>query len=111
MLNRGAVIVRPKQPFLDWAASLDDSGLLPDRDGEQTVYLVPEYEDDLEALETLSQAYDIIFEAELSGWHTRESDWPRNRTFAMFRDWFDLEFHSVVEDICGYTLEDDESEA
>ena len=30
MLNRAALIVRPKQPFLDWAASLDDSGLVPD---------------------------------------------------------------------------------
>ncbi len=30
MLNRGVVIVRPKQPYLDWAAGLDDSGILPD---------------------------------------------------------------------------------
>ena len=111
MLNRGAVIVRPKQPFLDWAASLDASDILPDRDGEKTVYLVPECEDDFEAVEVLSQVYDIIFEEELFGWHTRESDWPKNRTFAMFRDWFDVEFHSVIVDICDYSLEDDESEA
>ena len=37
MLNRGALIVRPAQPYLDWAASLDDSGILPDPDGEVTV--------------------------------------------------------------------------
>ncbi len=30
MLNRGVVIVRPKQPYLDWAAELDDSGIVPD---------------------------------------------------------------------------------
>ena len=37
MLNRGVVIVRPKQPYLDWAAGLDDSGIVPDPNGEQTV--------------------------------------------------------------------------
>jgi hypothetical protein len=110
MLNRGAVIVRPKQPFMDWASSLDDSGILPDREGEKTIYLVPEYEDDFEAIEVLSQVYDIIFEEELLAWHTRESDWPKNRTFAMFREWFDVEYHSIVQDICGYALEVGEGE-
>jgi len=38
MLNRAVVIVRPKQPYLDWALSLDDSGLVPDPGNEQTVY-------------------------------------------------------------------------
>jgi len=30
MINRGALIVRPKQPFLDCAARLDDSSVVPD---------------------------------------------------------------------------------
>lgn len=46
MLNRGALIVRPKQPFLDWAAGLDDSGIVPDVEGERTVYLIPQFEDE-----------------------------------------------------------------
>jgi hypothetical protein len=37
MLNRAVLIARPKQPFLDWAVRLDDSGVVPDVDGEQTV--------------------------------------------------------------------------
>jgi hypothetical protein len=40
MLNRGVVIVRPKQPYRDWAAGLGDSGLVPDPNAEQTVYLI-----------------------------------------------------------------------
>ena len=44
MLNRAVLIVRPKQPFLDWAAQLDDSGLVRNVEGEQTAYLVPEFE-------------------------------------------------------------------
>jgi hypothetical protein len=49
MLNRGVVIVWPRQPYLDWAAGLDDSGIVPDPNGEQTVYLIPSYADDEEA--------------------------------------------------------------
>ncbi len=53
MLNRGVLIVRPKQPYLDWAATLDDSGVVPDPEGEKTVYLIPEFESDDEAWDIL----------------------------------------------------------
>ena len=35
MINRGVVIVRPKQPYLDWATRLDDSGFVPDPNGRR----------------------------------------------------------------------------
>ena len=108
MINRGSVIVRPKQPYLDWAAQLDDSGIVPDREDERTIYLIPEYDDDVEAMGVLGKCFDIIFEEELGGWHTNESAWPKNRNFAMFRKWFSFEFHSVVEDLCGYEIVDDD---
>jgi hypothetical protein len=46
VLNRAVLIVRPGQPFLDWAAQPDDSGEIPRVDGEQTAYLNPGYGDD-----------------------------------------------------------------
>lgn len=109
MINRGVLIVRPKQPYIDWAAKLDDSGLVPNREDEQTVYLIPEFEDCADAQEILEGVYDEVFERELEGWHTDESAWPQNRTFAMFKEWFDIELHSVVEDLCAYELEDDDN--
>ena len=108
MLNRGAVIVRPKQPYIKWATGLDDSGLIPDADGEKTVYLIPSFEDDDEAWEIVEEIYQEIFERELWSWHTDESAWPANRTFAMFKEWFDIELHSVVEDLGGVEIIDDE---
>jgi hypothetical protein len=101
MINRGAITVRPKKPYIDWAVSLDDTGLTPDGEGESTVYLIPEFEDDVEALEVLSKVFERIFENELQSWHRDEAAWPQNRTWAMFRAWFDVEFHSCVEDVCG----------
>lgn len=108
MLNRSAVIVRPAQPFMDWAAGLDESEVLPDPAGEQTVYLVPELEDDDQGMRVLRRMWPVIFEAELEGWHTVEADWPQNRTFGMFRKWFTVEWHSVIEDLGDRPLVDDE---
>ncbi len=108
MLNRAVLIVRPAKPFLEWAADLADSGLLPDVHGEQTVYLVPEYESEAEQRQVLQEVFSEVFESELHGWHTDPSDWPQPRTLAMFRQWFLIEMHSVVEDLCAYPIEDDE---
>jgi hypothetical protein len=108
MLNRGVLIVRPKQPYIDWAAQLDDSGVVPDPEGEKTVYLIPEFESEEEAWEILEDVYAEVFERELDEWHTDESAWPQNRTFEVFKEWFDIELHSVVEDLCAYEIEDDE---
>lgn len=108
MINRGSVIVRPKKPYLDWVLQLDDPGNDPGPDDEKTIYLIPTYDDDVEAMEILAKCFDIIFEEELACWHTDELAWPKNRTFAMFRDWFSFEFNSVVEDLCGYEIVEDD---
>ena len=108
MINRSALIVRPKQPYIDWAAQLDDLGILPQIEGEQTVYLLPEYENDVDAIEILANGFEPIFERELHNWHTDQSAWPKNRSFVMFREWFSIELHSIVEDVCGYPISDED---
>jgi hypothetical protein len=109
MLNRAALVVRPKQPYLDWAAQLDDSGLVPDVKEERTVYLIPEYEDDAHAKRVLKRVFAEVFERELLAWHTDESAWPQNRDFRLFQKWFDFEVHSVVEDLGHSAVRDDEA--
>jgi hypothetical protein len=113
MLNRGVVIVRPKQPYLDWAAGLDDTATMPDPNAEQTVYLIPSYDDEAEAWEILATLHPVIFENELSAWHTDEVAWPNGRDFAMFKKWFQVELHSIVEDLGDSELfdEDEDDEA
>jgi hypothetical protein len=107
MINRAVLIARPKQPFLDWAASLDDSGVLPDASGEQNAYLIPLFEEDSDVPPILEQVHRSIFENELWSWDTDESHWPKVRDLETFQKWFALEVHSVVEDLCGYELLDD----
>jgi hypothetical protein len=55
----------------------------------------------------LASIYAEIFVRELEGWHTIEADWPKKRTFAMFKQWFRVEMHSVVEDVGLEPIEDD----
>jgi len=101
MINRSAVVLSPKQPYIDWAEGLDDSGISPSELNDKSVYLLPEYDDDDEAMEMLTRAYGALFECELENWHLVMDDWPKNRTFAMFREWFDIQMHGVIHDLSG----------
>jgi len=49
MINRAVLIVRPTDPFIKWAAGLDDSEVVPSPQDEQTVYLIPQYEEVIDA--------------------------------------------------------------
>ncbi len=111
MLNRGVVIVRPRQPYLDWAVGVNDSEVVPEpTNDEPTVYLVPSHGDEAEAWDILATFYPAIFENELYGWHTDEAAWPRGRDFAMFKRWFEIELYSVVEDLCDFEIVDEDDE-
>jgi len=70
MLNRSAVVVRPKKPFLDWVRAVDD-GDVSEVTADQmvpTLYLVPDYEDPADAEEVLRKVCEEIFCRELEGW-------------------------------------------
>ena len=97
-----------KIPFIKWAAELDDSGIVPSSTDERTVYLIPSYEEAEEADRILKKIYAEIFERELFDWHTDERAWPQKRTLNMFKKWFSIEMHSVVEDLCGYGIYDED---
>jgi hypothetical protein len=75
-----------------------DSWSSPVRQGSQsTVYLIPEM--DFGPEDWLQENYLAIFEEELHAWHTRESDWPEDRSFEAFNRFFKVRFHSMVLDM------------
>ena len=108
MLNRSAVAVMPKQPFLDWLNAVDDDGRVSLADMQKTLYLVPDYEDPEDAEKVLRRVCDEIFCRELFSWHTDESVWPRDRSLAAFKRWFEVEHFDLVEDVGRVPIEDDE---
>jgi hypothetical protein len=98
-INRSIAIVKPKQPFVDWANQLPDADwkvLLDDFKVDCLAILIPEYNTGEEAKDYINEIYDDIFEEELFGWCTEESWWPQYRTQEMFWQWFEVDLHSVV---------------
>ena len=103
LVNRGVLIIKPKQPFVDWANSLPDPVrvTVEELSKDCTAILVLDV-DDAEAY--LRRIYRSIFEMELDGWHSDESCWPKKRDYRTFRAWFDVEFHSMVFDASDSAL-------
>ena len=101
IINRTALTIIPKQPFIDWANSLDDGPKLKvnDPNYEPTVYLVDEVSSDTALNRIIRQHYSQIFENELAGWHLIIEDWPQKRDSRTFRKWFEVIVSTVVLDL------------
>jgi hypothetical protein len=101
-------IIRPKQPFVDWANFVSNDGkqyTIEELNTECNAILLPEYQSDEHMADIFEDLYSDIFELELSSWLTDESEWPRRRTVKIFREWFDVEIHSMVFDPFQYKIE------
>jgi hypothetical protein len=118
LVNRVALIVRPKRRFAEWVNSLDMEEDEPsfDLDSERnnpTTYLVAAIGLEVPDLSELVDMYGVdIFETELEGWWTDEARWPVNRNPHVFRDWFDVALSSLAWDMDDaepiYAADDDD---
>jgi hypothetical protein len=109
-VNRAAFIVRPKGPYLRWAASLEDEApaaaeTLRDR---VSVYLVPEDPTGQEETAPLADYFETIFTYELEAWSLDEDLWPRERDLATFHRWFAVVGESVIVDLGDEPLRSEE---
>jgi len=115
MLNRGAFTLRCKSPVVDWLNTAfpiprDRPATLVDVNQELTVYLVSDatVESPAAFRRWLKRNYRALFETELEGWCRDSNLWPQNLTFALFESWFQAELHSVVVDLVGTEIHDDD---
>lgn len=108
-LNRGLVILRYKQPFLDWLNEIDpmpSNFTLAEINEDGNIFLVPCYDSQVEPVEIdedavkwVERRWRMFFEHLLNEWLTDDSLWPQGRTLKMFREWFAVEFYSMVWDM------------
>lgn len=109
-LNRAAVVLRFKQPYVDWARLAgpspcsDYSVAEANDDGE--IFLIPSYDSPVDAVDGTEDAikwvekrWKMFFERILEDWILDESAWPQKRTLKMFREWVDVEYRSMVWDM------------
>jgi len=112
MINRAAVILKYKPPFVKWVNDADpdndDPGItIESVDLDRNVYLI--HEDDAEKLEKwISLNFKQVFENELEDWYTDESLWPKKRNRKLFNKWLEVQCHSVIIDTVGSKIVDDE---
>lgn len=103
ILNRSAITITPKLPFMDWANCLTpefhmEINVL----GESHTYLSnPDFED---AEKHIKKYFKPIFEEELEGIWTDEKDWPQKRDYKTFCEWFHFEISDWVQDLSAKPL-------
>jgi len=116
LINRAALLLRYKAPVVRWINEADpDSSDGPttigDVNDERTVYLIDDSaaEDPIGMERWLERNYEALFEMELEGWYTDAALWPQDRTYRLFREWFEPELNTVIIDTCSHELFDDDA--
>lgn len=100
VVNRGLLLVVPKQPYLDWANGLEHHG--PEfhlEEGMPAAYLIPQFGTLEEVDEFIEAAYESIFVEELAAWTGDRDVWPEPRGLERFYEWFSVEYTDLVADL------------
>lgn len=103
-INRNAIIIKVKQPFIDWLKQMGNNTLFPPQNENDNVYLLEEKESDKGVESWLKKNFDKIFKFELSVWSEDKKSWPANRNYKMFREWFDVAFNTLVYDLENFPV-------
>ncbi len=106
MVDRGVLVVKAKEPFREWISLLPDSDhiTIKEINDDCTAYLISAFGKDQEKDFIIKKLYSTIFAEQLFDWCIDEGRWPQDRTLTLFKRWFELEFHSVVEDLADGEL-------
>lgn len=95
-INRAAMMLTPKMPFVEWIKSVD-ADLEKTFIKETNTYLLNETIDDLD--KWLQKKFDVFFMLELAEWHSVKKEWPMKRTYKMFSEWFEVSLSTSVYDM------------
>ena len=99
-LDRMALVIRPKQPYVDWANSFDDDGPEYDPSARSaSVFLNNEVVNVTDIGRVVRKCWRAIFEERLHAWMRDPGVWPRRRSRDMFLEWFDVQICEMVFDM------------
>ncbi|MGL1932393.1 MAG: hypothetical protein OCC45_11635 [Desulfotalea sp.] len=109
MINRGAVLLRFKEPMVEWVNSShpkeagDEKISIEELNADRTIYLVDD-RDAEEIEEWLALNFNQLFETELEDWSEDEDSWPQDRSFETFNSFFTVECHGLIIDTVGQPI-------
>jgi len=99
LVERDAIIIRPKKPLLDWINSIEKINItLKELRSDADLFLLPKAETKESLQRKIKENYDYFFENQLFEWYTDSELWPKNRSYKMFCEWFDIEIYKCVFD-------------
>src|SRR3989338_1064037 len=109
-INRAALIVKLKKPFIDWLVFTSKEYDGPEHEmmpeavetegfDSKHVYLIPAYDETEKYEKFVKKHFTEIFEHELSGWYPDPEMWPKDRSWRVFQEWFDYEIKTMVFDM------------
>ncbi|MCB9231209.1 MAG: hypothetical protein H6581_06085 [Bacteroidia bacterium] len=100
LVNRGVLTVSPRSPFYTWSADLTPDLELPAAEmNYSTAYLIRDNIGPGSIERVVKKHFQHIFENELSGQWEDEEDWPQERTWELFNEWFEWRFSEMVFDL------------
>lgn len=109
LVNRSVAVVRPREPYIKWATSLDERAEESEaflRD-QLSVYLVPPDPREEQEAAPMESWFRKVFEIELESWHLDTAAWPQQRDLRSFLEWFEVSVSSVVCDLGAGPVEHD----
>jgi len=108
-VNRAMVVLHYKQPYIDWVKSAGEFPMemtLEEANDDSEAFLVPAYDSQNDpidgtedAIKWVEKRWRMFFEHILMSWTGDEKEWPKKRTLKMFREWFSVEYKSMVWDM------------
>lgn len=100
-VNRSAIGLAPRQPLIAWSIQVSGESRLSWDSEDHSLYLLPSHETREDAEAHLQQAYEEIFRNELASWSPDPGTWPSPLSYALFRDWFEIRFYDLIEDLAA----------
>lgn len=101
-LRRSIIAVLPRQPFVDWLRTRPgekDASLKYAREHSSIAFLIPYPMNTHETVRVVPEHWPRFFSQMLERHCENPEDWPQDRTWDMFQQWFEVEYRDTVLDI------------
>jgi hypothetical protein len=105
-INRTAITIIPKQPYIEWANSFDDAETYDTP--HATTILIPDKYDEFNYENFIKKTYTQIFGEQLESWMADPDVWPKKRDYKTFKKWFDALCSDMTWDYGDGDIEHDE---
>ncbi len=97
--NRSVVSIYPTKLYLEWLNYIRGSDACGLNDIEPISFLINDFDDISEFEYWMSNNFHLMFEIRLNYSCVDKSLWPEDRTFYVFKKWFDVRFSNLILDM------------